>query len=123
MAYSNAWQNSLSFTADSVLINASGSPGYVTSPSTPSSGGTYAQWSADGYYSLYLYPPANQVRGVPADLGLPVTTRQFSWNEMVRRAWGSEFSAPDRRVYEFSNGRGFDSTDRGDTGFYEPPST
>jgi len=66
--------------------------------------------------------PVNQ-RGVPPELGLPVTTRQFSWNEMARRSWGSEFSAPDRRVYEFSNGRGFDSTDRGDTGFYEPPST
>ena len=66
--------------------------------------------------------PINQ-RGVPPELGLPVTTRQFSWNEMARRAWGSEFSAPDHRVYEFSNGRGFDSTDRGDTGFYEPPST
>ena len=67
--------------------------------------------------------PAINQRGVPPELGLPVTTRQFSWNEMARRAWGSEFSAPDRRVYEFSNGRGFDSTDRGDTGFYEPPST
>ena len=66
--------------------------------------------------------PVNQ-RGVPPELGLPVITRQFSWNEMARRSWGSEFSAPDRRVYEFSNGRGFDSTDRGDTGFYEPPST
>ena len=31
---------------------------------------------------------------------------------------GSEFSAPDHRVYQFSNGRGFDSTDRGVTGFY-----
>lgn len=75
------------------------------------------------YSGGYTNPaPANQ-RGVPLELGLPVTTRQFSWNEMVRRAWGSEFSAPDHRVYEFSNGRGFDSTDRGDTGFYEPPST
>jgi hypothetical protein len=75
------------------------------------------------YSGGYTNPaPANQ-RGVPQSLGLPVTTRQFSWNEMARRAWGSEFSAPDHRVYEFSNGRGFDSTDRGDTGFYEPPST
>lgn len=120
MAYSNAWQNHEAFTADSVLINASGSPGYVTSPSTPSSGGTYAQWTADGYFSTYLYPPAVQQRGVPASLGLNVTSRQFSWKEMAIRAWGSEFSAPDHRVYEFSNGRGFDSTDRGDTGFYEP---
>lgn len=56
---------------------------------------------------------------VPPSLGKPVTTRQFSWAEMARRAWGSEFSAPDHRVYEWSNGRGFDSTDRGETGFYE----
>ena len=55
---------------------------------------------------------------VPASLGLPVTSRTFSWNEMCRRAWGSEFSAPDHRDYQFSNGRGFDSTDRGVTGFY-----
>ena len=55
---------------------------------------------------------------VPASLGSPVTSRTFSWNEMCRRAWGSEFSAPDHRVYQFSNGRGFDSTDRGVTGFY-----
>lgn len=123
MTSSNAWQNHPEFTADSVLINASGAPGYFSSPATPSSGGTFAQWTADGYYSLYLWPAASQVRGVPQELGLPVTTRQFSWNEMARRAWGSEFSAPDHRVYEFSNGRGFDSTDRGDTGFYKPPST
>ena len=55
---------------------------------------------------------------VPSSLGKPVTTRQFSWAEMARRAWGSEFSAPDHRVYEWSNGRGFDSTDMGVTGFY-----
>lgn len=55
---------------------------------------------------------------VPPSLGKPVTTRVFSWGEMARRAWGSEFSAPDHRVYEFSNGRGFDSTDRGVTSFY-----
>jgi len=55
---------------------------------------------------------------VPPSLGKPVTTRQFSWAEMARRAWGSEFSAPDHRVYEWSNGRGFDSTDKGQTGFY-----
>ena len=53
-------------------------------------------------------------------LGRPVTTRVFSFKEMVLRSWGSEFSAPDHRVYEFSGGRGFDSTDRGTTGFYTP---
>ena len=60
---------------------------------------------------------------VPPTLGRPVSTRQFSWKEMVIRAWGSEYSAPDHRVYEFSNGRGFDSTDRGSTGFYRRPGT
>ena len=60
---------------------------------------------------------------VPPTLGRPVSTRQFSWKEMVIRAWGSEYSALDHRVHEFSNGRGFDSTDRGSTGFYRRPGT
>ncbi len=59
-------------------------------------------------------PPLNP------NLGKQVTTRQFSWKEMAVRAWGSQFSAPDHRIYEFSNGRGFDSTDRGTTGIYRP---
>ena len=58
---------------------------------------------------------------VPSSLGLPVSWRTFSWREMVIRAWGSEFTAPDHRVYEFMNGRGFDSTDRGFTGIYRQP--
>lgn len=37
---------------------------------------------------------------------------------MVIRQWGSEFAAPDHRVYNWSNGRSFDSTDLGQTGFY-----
>ncbi len=58
---------------------------------------------------------------LPASLGRPVTSRQFSWKEMVIRQWGSEYSAPDHGVYQFSNGRRFDSTDLGTTGFYRPP--
>lgn len=58
---------------------------------------------------------------IPQALGLPVTTRNFSVNEMVRREWGSEFSAPDHGIYQFSNGRRFDSTDLGTTGFYKRP--
>jgi len=58
---------------------------------------------------------------VPPSLGKPVTSRSFSWKDMVVRAWGSEYSAPDHRVYEFTSGRGFDSTDRGDTGIYRKP--
>ena len=56
-------------------------------------------------------------------LGKQVTTRQFSWKEMVIRAWGSEYAAPDHRVYEFSNGRAFDSTDMLTTGIYRRPGT
>lgn len=49
-----------------------------------------------------------------------VTFRNYSLEEMVSRAWGSSFMAPDHRIYVFSNGRAFDSTDRGFTGFYGP---
>jgi hypothetical protein len=58
-------------------------------------------------------------RVLPASLGKPVTSRQFSWKEMVIRQWGSEYAAPDHRIYNFSNGRSFDSTDLGTTGIYE----
>ena len=53
-----------------------------------------------------------------ANLGYKVTSRNIDWAEMCRRAWGSEFNAPDHGIYEFSNGRKFDSTDRGFHGFY-----
>lgn len=52
------------------------------------------------------------------NLGYKVTTRRLDWNQMVRASWGSEFSAPDHGVYEFSNGRMFDSTDRSRSGIY-----
>lgn len=58
---------------------------------------------------------------LPASLGRQVTTRNFSLLEMVSREWGSSFKAPDHRVYEWSNGRGFDSTDIGVTGIYRKP--
>jgi hypothetical protein len=60
---------------------------------------------------------------VPPELGLPVTWRSFSFKDMVIRAWGSEYSAPDHGVYEWSNGRRFDSTDRGYTGLYKQGNT
>jgi hypothetical protein len=60
-------------------------------------------------------PPLN-----PA-LGNQVTSRQFSLAEMVERAWGAEYAAPDHGIYEMSNGRRFDSTDMGTTGIYRPP--
>lgn len=59
---------------------------------------------------------------VPPQLGRPVTTRTFSLNEMVSRAWGPEFKAPDHGIYVFGGGaRRFDSTDIGTTGFYKRP--
>ena len=56
-----------------------------------------------------------------SNLGYPVTTRQFSWLDLASRAWGPEFRAPDHRIYVWSNGRGFDSTDLNTTGIYRPP--
>lgn len=58
---------------------------------------------------------------LPPSLGNPVTSRTFSWKEMVIRQWGSEFAAPDHRIYNFSGGRSFDSTDLGETGIYRRP--
>jgi hypothetical protein len=52
------------------------------------------------------------------NLGNPVTTTDRSWMDLAERAWGSEWNAPDHGVYMFSNGRRFDSTDQGTTGFY-----
>lgn len=52
------------------------------------------------------------------NLGSKVVTRSMSWMDQVIRAWGSEWAAPDHGIYQFSNGRKFDSTDRGSTGFY-----
>ncbi len=57
-----------------------------------------------------------------AKLGFPVSTRTFSLLEMVSREWGSEFRAPDHRIYNFT-GHSFDSTDLGYTGIYGPPGT
>lgn len=59
---------------------------------------------------------------LPPNLGRQVTTRQFSLLEMVSREWGSDFRAPDHRIYNFQN-RGFDSTDLGITGIYQRPSS
>ena len=55
------------------------------------------------------------------NLGYKVSTRSYNLGDMVRRAWGPEFSAPDHRIYRFSGGRNFDSTDMGTTGIYRKP--
>lgn len=59
---------------------------------------------------------------IPPTLGSKVSTRTTSWNELVQRAWGSEFNAPDHKIYRFGGGaRNFDSTDKGLTGLYGVP--
>jgi len=52
------------------------------------------------------------------NLGYRVTTRQISFRDQVVRSWGDQWAAPDHKIYEFSNGRSFDSTDQGSTGIY-----
>lgn len=53
-----------------------------------------------------------------SNLGHRVSSRQLNWQQLVEQAWGAEYAAPDHGAYEFSNGRKFDSTDRGLTGLY-----
>jgi hypothetical protein len=60
---------------------------------------------------------AKQTQAQLNNLGSPVTSQNYSWGDIVRRAWGSEFNAPDHNTYQFS-GRNYDSTDRGLTGIY-----
>lgn len=54
----------------------------------------------------------------PNNLGARVSVRDLNWQQLVQRAWGAEYVAPDKGAYEFSNGRKWDSTDRGLTGLY-----
>lgn len=66
-----------------------------------------------------LGPFVTSARPAPV---LRVTTRQFNLLAMVESEWGSEFRAPDHRVYVFGDGRrAFDSTDTGNTGIYQKP--
>ena len=57
----------------------------------------------------------------PKDLGKKVTTRDFNWLDLCMRAWGADFNAPDHDIYQWSNGRRFDSTDKYLTGVYGVP--
>lgn len=52
------------------------------------------------------------------NLGSKVTSRTISWMDLAMRAWGSEYKAPDHNIYQFSNNRGFDSTDQSKGGVY-----
>lgn len=56
---------------------------------------------------------------IPSNLGYPVTTRTYSWNNEVRRMWGPEWSRPDV-AYVMSNNRKFDCTDAYQSGIYSP---
>ena len=48
----------------------------------------------------------------------PVTTREIDYAAEVKKQWGKEWNKPEV-VYEFSNGRKFESTDRTASGIYE----
>lgn len=54
---------------------------------------------------------------IPPSLGYPVTTRNFSWEEMVIQEWGEEWNKPDT-AYVFSNGVKKDCTDQYQSGIY-----
>lgn len=60
---------------------------------------------------------------IPPTLGRPVTYRTISWLELAERAWGSQFRQPDHGIYQFSDGRRFDSTDMYNTGIYNGGAT
>ena len=53
------------------------------------------------------------------NLGTPVSVRQIDWRQQVINVWGSEYNGPDHGVYEWSNGRKFDSTDKTNSGIYQ----
>lgn len=57
---------------------------------------------------------------LPPSLGKAVTYRQWSWEMLCARAWGAAFRQPDHAIYQFSDGRRFDSTDQYRTGIYGP---
>lgn len=55
-----------------------------------------------------------------SNLGAAVVTRSYSWLDFCIRSWGPEWNAPDHRVYNFSSGRSYDSTDKTFQGIYGP---
>jgi hypothetical protein len=52
-----------------------------------------------------------------------VTYREITQRDLAVRAWGEEWAENDHDVYEWSNGRDFDSTDKGVTGLYASATT
>lgn len=55
---------------------------------------------------------------MPNDNDQRVRTRELSWAEMCQRSWGKEWTKPEV-VYEFGE-RKYESTDKTDSGIYEP---
>jgi len=56
-------------------------------------------------------------RSLP-NISYKVTYRVVLQRDLVIRAWGSEWAEDDHKIYEWSNGREFDSSDRGVSGIY-----
>jgi hypothetical protein len=52
------------------------------------------------------------------NINTKVATRDISWSDLCTRAWGTEWRAPDHRVYRFSGNNFKDSTDLTTNGFY-----
>ncbi len=57
---------------------------------------------------------------IPQKNGLPVTTRQFSFRDLVLRQWNEEWNKPDL-AYVFGGSIKKDNTDRTTTGIYKKP--
>lgn len=53
------------------------------------------------------------------DGSAPPTTRTLDWASIVRKIWGDEYLKKEV-VYEFSNGKKYESTDASTSGIYTP---
>jgi hypothetical protein len=60
----------------------------------------------------------NMSKPLSSKIKFNTSSHRISWYDMAVRAWSGEYTMPDRGVYEFSNGRKFDSTDQNATGIY-----
>lgn len=56
-------------------------------------------------------------RSLP-NISYKVTYRVVTQRDLVIRAWGEEWAENDPDIYEWANGRSFDSSDKGITGIY-----
>lgn len=68
---------------------------------------------------MAVNPSTGVIRAVnQSNLGARVHARNISWLDLVTRAWGTEFYAPDHGIYQFT-GSERDSTDLTDNGIYD----